>query len=71
MGRDGACGAVFRLTRMPGGAWREAILHFFEGPFGDGEAPLGALISDRAGNLYSTTQYGGANNRGTVFEITK
>ena len=31
---------------------------------------LGRLIFDKKGNLYGTTTYGGANNRGTVFEMT-
>jgi uncharacterized repeat protein (TIGR03803 family) len=31
----------------------------------------GSIIFDAAGNLFGTTQGGGANNAGTVFEITK
>jgi uncharacterized repeat protein (TIGR03803 family) len=36
----------------------------------DGALPVGALIQATNGNLYGTTGYGGANNRGTVFEFT-
>ena len=37
----------------------------------DGAAPAGGLIADARGNLYSTTETGGANdNNGTVFELT-
>jgi uncharacterized repeat protein (TIGR03803 family) len=36
----------------------------------DGEAPSAALIQATNGNFYSTTQDGGANGGGTVFEIT-
>jgi uncharacterized repeat protein (TIGR03803 family) len=36
----------------------------------DGSNPYAGLIVDAAGNLYGTTQYGGAHNVGTVFELT-
>ena len=35
----------------------------------DGSTPSGGVIADAAGNLYGTTQYGGSNNLGTVFEF--
>ena len=35
----------------------------------DGQDPLGKLIADAQGNLYGTTNGGGANGKGTVFEI--
>jgi autotransporter passenger strand-loop-strand repeat protein/uncharacterized repeat protein (TIGR03803 family) len=35
-----------------------------------GANPVAGLIADAAGNLFGTTQFGGANNDGTVFEIT-
>lgn len=66
------CGAVFELA--PDG--KETILHFFEGGARDGGNPAAGLISDAAGDLYGTTQYGGgriscdgATGCGTVFEI--
>ncbi|WP_316175741.1 choice-of-anchor tandem repeat GloVer-containing protein [Bradyrhizobium sp. SZCCHNRI1073] len=37
----------------------------------NGNALYGNLIADSAGNLFGTTQSGGANNAGTVFEIVK
>ena len=37
----------------------------------NGSSPEGALTMDPAGNLYGTTYSGGANSRGTVFEIAK
>jgi uncharacterized repeat protein (TIGR03803 family) len=49
-----------------------AILYTFcsQPSCADGEKPLGELILDAAGNLFGTTQFGGASNRGTVFAIT-
>jgi hypothetical protein len=35
----------------------------------DGSTPSGGLIMDSVGNLYGTTQGGGAFNGGTVFEL--
>ena len=35
----------------------------------DGAAPNAALVEDASGNLFGTTQYGGAANYGTVFEL--
>jgi uncharacterized repeat protein (TIGR03803 family) len=58
-------GIVFKLT--PSGA--ETVLHNF-GSGTDGADPDGAgVILDKSGNLYGATLYGGANGRGTVFEI--
>ena len=34
-----------------------------------GQVPYGGLIADASGNLYGTTSGGGANNKGTVFEV--
>jgi uncharacterized repeat protein (TIGR03803 family) len=36
----------------------------------DGSQPLSDLIVDPAGNLYGTTQGGGANGAGVVFKVT-
>jgi uncharacterized repeat protein (TIGR03803 family) len=58
-------GTVFKLS--PTGT--ETILHFFAGGTTDGQNPQGALVMDSAGNLYGTTQYGGAGGSGTVFKI--
>src|SRR5262249_3980462 len=37
----------------------------------DGATPRGSLIADANGDLFGTTQLGGTNNFGTVFEIVK
>jgi uncharacterized repeat protein (TIGR03803 family) len=36
----------------------------------DGAAPTGALVLGKDGNFYGTTEYGGSNNMGTIFQIT-
>jgi uncharacterized repeat protein (TIGR03803 family) len=58
-------GTVFQLS--PTG--EEKILYTFGSQAGDGATPVGDLVLDTAGNLYGVTEYGGAYNFGTVFEI--
>ena len=67
------CGAIFELTppATAGGAWTETTIYAFQGENnGDGANPYGTLIFDKQGNLYGTTQGGGTNNSGTVFELS-
>jgi uncharacterized repeat protein (TIGR03803 family) len=59
------CGTVFKLS--PGGT--ETVLYSFTGG-GDGGTPYAGLIVDSSGNLYGTTEEGGASGNGTVFELT-
>ncbi|MFL6689385.1 MAG: choice-of-anchor tandem repeat GloVer-containing protein [Alphaproteobacteria bacterium] len=47
----------------------EAVLHSFRGYSTDGDRPLGDLIADSAGNLYGTTDTGGAHKKGTIFKL--
>ncbi|MGD0189504.1 MAG: choice-of-anchor tandem repeat GloVer-containing protein [Rhizomicrobium sp.] len=56
------CGTVYKLA--PDGT--ESLLHAFQGG-ADGAGPHAGLIEDPAGNLYGTTDSGGAANAGTVF----
>jgi len=61
-------GTVFQLTPSANGKWTESVLHSFNGK--DGGYPRASLILDAAGNLYGTTQYGGAYVAyGTVFQL--
>jgi uncharacterized repeat protein (TIGR03803 family) len=60
----GYCGTVFKLDT----AGNETVLHSFGKP-GDGAMPQAGLIQDASGNLYGTTQKGGAYNFGTVFKV--
>jgi uncharacterized repeat protein (TIGR03803 family) len=59
-------GAVFKLTS----AGQESVLYSFLGPPDDGGDPFAGLITDKAGNLYGTTAYGGAYGYGAVFKIS-
>lgn len=58
-------GSVFRIT--PAGVL--TTLYSFTGG-NDGDAPEAALIKGSDGNFYGTTAYGGADNVGTVFQVT-
>jgi uncharacterized repeat protein (TIGR03803 family) len=58
-------GTVFRMT--PAGT--VSIIHSF-GPGDDGENPRAALLQAADGNLWGTTERGGAFERGTVFGMT-
>jgi uncharacterized repeat protein (TIGR03803 family) len=61
-------GTVFELSPSAGGVWKENILWRFNKT--DGEEPRAGLIFDSAGNLYGTTQFGGAHSYGTVYELS-
>jgi uncharacterized repeat protein (TIGR03803 family) len=62
-------GLVFQLTPNANGSWKEKVLHQFVGG-SDGGEPDAALIFDQTGNLYGTTQAGGAAGYGVVFRLT-
>lgn len=67
-------GTAFEVSPSSTG-WTETVLHSF-GNGQDGWDPQAELVFDGAGNLYGTTQLGGAifgrgnDNGGTVFELT-
>ena len=68
------CGVVFKLT--PKG--KETVLYSFCPQYPsctDGASPYAGLVFDQKGNLYGTTEYGGANcspgyGCGVVFKLT-
>jgi uncharacterized repeat protein (TIGR03803 family) len=63
-------GTVFEITRTGSGyASTPTTLVSFNST--NGADPYGGLIADAAGDLFGTTNLGGANNDGTVFEIVK
>jgi hypothetical protein len=59
-------GTAFKLVHS-GSAWTKKILHNFGGG-SDGQYPTGNLIFDTAGNLYGTTQGGGAYGTGSEYD---
>jgi uncharacterized repeat protein (TIGR03803 family) len=63
-------GVVFKLTPPGAGAsvWTDTTLFSFSGGR-DGGSPLCALVQDKAGALYGTTQAGGAFGMGVVFRL--
>jgi uncharacterized repeat protein (TIGR03803 family)/autotransporter-associated beta strand protein len=78
---EDASGNVFGAA-AGGGAWNDGtafevakgsktitVLASFNGT--DGDAPCGGVIEDAGGNLFGTTNSGGASAYGTVFEIAK
>jgi uncharacterized repeat protein (TIGR03803 family) len=76
-GGDYGGGVVFKLALHPGGNWSESILHNFGRSTGhDGSGPEAGLTWDAAGNLYSTTSFGGGDFQhctagcGVVFEMS-
>jgi uncharacterized repeat protein (TIGR03803 family) len=58
-------GTVFELAA---GSGTITTLAAFDGT--DGEFPYSGLVVDSGGNLYGTTQQGGTDGVGTVFELT-
>jgi uncharacterized repeat protein (TIGR03803 family) len=61
-------GVAFQLTHSQTGWTLVPLYAFKDQP--DGALPYGGLIFDRAGNLYGTTYYAGANDVGTVYKLT-
>jgi uncharacterized repeat protein (TIGR03803 family) len=66
--KDGGCGVVFKLTPAAKGKWKYSVVHNFNDS--DGAIPAAAVIFDKQGNLYGTTELGGSGGWGVVFEIT-
>lgn len=63
------CGVVFKLSKTG----VETVLHSFcvQSGCADGAIPpVGSLIQDAKGNLYGTTNQGGAYGWGTVFKLS-
>jgi uncharacterized repeat protein (TIGR03803 family) len=65
-GTAGSYGVVFKLS--PAGVY--TVLHAFQGSPNDGAFPDSNLIIDSSGNLYGTTEEGGAGDNGTVFKVS-
>jgi uncharacterized repeat protein (TIGR03803 family) len=59
-------GTVFKLSN----AGKETVLYSFA-RHGDGAYPMADLVRDANGNLYGTTNEGGASGNGILFELDK
>ena len=64
------CGVVYKLSPSSAGGWTEKILYTFRIRSSGGCKPYSNLISDLAGNLYGTTDFGGTQDLGVVFELS-
>jgi uncharacterized repeat protein (TIGR03803 family) len=68
-GTYGENGGTAYVVANSGGTWTGKLIWNFGGT-GDGSLPADPLVVDSAGNLYGTTETGGANTGGTVFELS-
>ena len=70
IGGASAVGTVFEIAKTSSGyATTPATLFSFNHT--DGAYPYAGILIDAAGNLFSTTEGGGASGVGTVFELAK
>jgi uncharacterized repeat protein (TIGR03803 family) len=65
VGGTSRLGTVFKVDTTG----KETVLHSFVGGT-DGSLPAGGLLLDAKGDLYGTTQTGGAYGQGTVFKVS-
>jgi len=61
-------GMIFELSPVGDGTWTEQTLYSFAGG-PDGYEPVPGLIFDQTGNLFGSTNVGGAYMGGTAFEL--
>jgi uncharacterized repeat protein (TIGR03803 family) len=69
-GNQYGCGVVFEISPNGSGGWSQTVLHSFSGPPDAANPFLAPVIMDSAGNLYGTTEFGGTDNWGAVFELS-
>jgi uncharacterized repeat protein (TIGR03803 family) len=62
-------GTAYELSPTQTGSWKFTTLYTFKGQ-PDAGFPYGGLAFDKAGNLYGTTYYDGANDVGSVYKLT-
>jgi uncharacterized repeat protein (TIGR03803 family) len=64
-----SAGTVFKLSPASGGSYTETVLYSFTNGSDGGFSNAGVIL-DSAGNLYGTTENGGAFLKGTVFKLS-
>lgn len=62
------CGTIFRIT--PDGTLTTLYNFCAQTNCSDGSGPVGGVTLGTDGNFYGTTEYGGANEGGTIFKIS-
>jgi uncharacterized repeat protein (TIGR03803 family) len=62
-------GSIFELSRSSTGVWTQKVLYAFTGG-PDGAGVIGGVVRDGQGNLYGIAVHGGANQQGTVFQLS-
>jgi uncharacterized repeat protein (TIGR03803 family) len=67
-GPYGSGGTIFKIA--PSGSLTTVYNFCSQSGCTDGEYPRGVLVQAADGNFYGVTEFGGANNAGTVFKIT-
>ena len=67
---NGGCcgGVVYKLTPKANGRWKETILYDFQGG-ASGYLPYAGVVMDKSGNLYGTTDGGGASGCGVIYKL--
>jgi uncharacterized repeat protein (TIGR03803 family) len=67
---SGINGAIVQILPPNGGqGWTQSVLYSFPTNDTEGQYPIG-LMQDAAGNFFGTTELGGPNGGGVVFELT-
>jgi uncharacterized repeat protein (TIGR03803 family) len=61
---------LFAASALAVGQAHETVLYSFGTNPNDGSIPNGGVLFDSRGNVYGSTQYGGLNFAGNVFELT-
>jgi len=62
-------GTIFKLSPGKSG-YTETVLYRFRGGL-DAWEPLGPIVLDKAGNIYGASAFGGSQNDGAVFKLTR
>ena len=68
MSGGSAAGIVYRLSLTPTGKWAEKVVYAFKDG-SDGAKPQSSLIFDSTRKLYGTTQQGGTDDMGVIFQV--
>ena len=64
----GGASSIGNIFKLPSGSSTITNVASFNDT--NGNQPAADMIADRAGNLYGTTGYGGANGDGTIFKLS-